>query len=282
MRFAPGDPALLMAGGSGIPPKQIEAIREAYGINRPILVQFAQYMRGFFRGDLGDSFRGHMTVTSLLAYAIPYSLILGPAVWVFSTVVSFFLGLAAATHRNSAIDLVVIGIAGVGRGLPEFWFGILLMLIFSVQLGWLPSFGSGTFAHILLPLMTMSVQLVSLMTRVTRDAVLDVIQMDYVRTAYAKGLKDSFVLWKHVVRNALIPVVTVMGLRLGALLGAGMVVTETIFNWPGVGNLLLRSILAQDYPTIQGCMIVIASAFLIVNLVVDLLYVLINPKIQYS
>ena len=130
--------------------------------------------------------------------------------------------------------------------------------------------------------MTISVQLISLLSRVTRDSILEIIDLDYTRTAYAKGLSERVVLWKHVVRNALIPVVTIMGLRLGALLGAGMVITETIFNWPGIGNLLLRSVQAQDYPTVQGCMILIAAAFLVLNLAVDLLYVVINPRIQYS
>ena len=281
IRLAPGDPAMMIAG-EGVSLEQIEAVRLEYGLDKPIFYQYYVYMTSLFRGDLGRSFRGRVPVIKLLTRAVPATLELGIAAWVFSSIVGFILGLIAASYRNSVIDVAIIGIAGFGRGLPEFWFAILLMMMSAVKLRWVPAFGRGSISHLILPLLTMSVQLISLMIRITRDSVLDVEGMDYVRTAWAKGLRGVVVLWKHVVRNALIPITTLMGLRLASLLGAGMVITETIFNWPGVGNLLLKSIMSQDYPTIQGCMLLIVAGFLILNFLVDLLYLVIDPRISYT
>jgi peptide/nickel transport system permease protein/oligopeptide transport system permease protein len=281
IRLAPGDPALLIAG-QGIAPEQIEAIRKEYGLDKPILYQYGVYMASLFQGNLGRSLRGRVPVSEMLMRAIPATLELGLASWLVSSIVGFSLGLLAAVYRNSIADVIIIAFAGLGRGLPEFWFAILLMMVLAVRLHWLPAFGRGGLSHLVLPTLTMSIQLISLMIRISRDSILDTEGMDYVLTAWAKGLRGFIILWKHIVRNALIPIVTVMGLRLASLLGAGMVITETIFNWPGVGNLLLKSVMAQDYPTIQGCMLLIAATFLLVNFAVDMLYLLIDPRIKYS
>jgi len=280
LRFAPGDPAMLI-GGDGVGPEQIALVRHEFGLDRPILLQYGEFLSELFQGRLGRSLTGRVPVVALISKALPKTLLLAFSAWILSTAIALSLGLYAASHRNSVGDLIAVGIAGIGRGLPDFWVAIMLLMVFAVRLRWLPVLG-GSITHMILPTITISIQVISLTLRIVRDSLLEVLGMDYIRTARSKGLPERTVILKHAFRNALIPVVTVLGLRLASLIGAGMVVTETIFNWPGFGNLFLRSIQIQDYPTVQGCMIVVAGIFLVLNLAVDVIYVTIDPRVTYK
>ncbi|WP_243030657.1 nickel ABC transporter permease [Thermus altitudinis] len=280
VRLAPGDPAVLLAGEFATP-ETLEAIRARYGLDRPLPEQFLIYLGALLQGDLGESARSRRPVLEEIKTYFPNTVELASAAILVALLTGIPLGILAALRPGSGLDLGVMVLALIGVSMPVFWFGLLAILIFSVQLGWFPVAGKGTLAHLVLPAITLGVNATALLARMTRGALLEVLSQDYIRTARAKGLAERVVVFKHALRNALIPVVTVAGLEFGSLL-AGAVITETIFAWPGLGQLLVGSILARDYPVVQGAVLLVATTFILVNLLVDLLYAWIDPRVRYD
>lgn len=280
VRLAPGDPAVLLAGEFA-DAATIERIRVRFGLDRSPLEQFGRFIGGIVQGDLGRSTRTERLVTQDLATYFPNTLELALGAIVVALAIGIPAGVLSAVRPNGPIDFAVTTVALLGVSMPVFWFGLLAILIFSVQLGWFPVAGRGTLAHLVLPAITLGVSSTAIIARMTRSSMLEVLNQDLVRTARAKGLKESGVVLKHALRNALVPVVTVIGLQFGALL-AGAVITETVFTWPGIGRLLVDSIRARDYPVVQGAVLLIAVSFVVVNLVVDLVYGFIDPRIRYE
>ena len=280
VRLAPGDPALLLAGEFATT-ETIELIRERLGLNRSLPEQFVRFVGGVARGDLGRSTRSNRLVTADLADFFPNTIELALGAIFVALLLGIPAGIIAALRPNSPIDLAVMIGALIGVSMPVFWFGLLAILIFSVELGWFPVAGRGSLRHLVLPAITLGISSMAIIARMTRSSMLEVLNQDYIRTARAKGLFDRGVVLKHALRNALVPVVTVVGLQFGALL-AGAVITETVFTWPGIGRLLVESIRARDYPVVQGAVLLIATTFIVVNLVVDLVYGFIDPRIRYD
>ncbi len=280
VRLAPGDPAVMLAGEMA-DAETVERIRERFGLNDSPAVQFQRFISGVAQGDLGRSTRTNRLVTEDLADYFPNTLELALAAIVFALVVGIGLGIASALKPNTWVDALAMILALIGVSMPTFWFGLLAIMYFSVELQWFPVAGRGTLAHLVLPAITLGVSSTGIIARMTRSAMLEVLGQDFIRTARAKGAKQSTVVGKHALRNALIPVITVGGLEFGSLL-AGAVITETVFTWPGIGRLLVQSILARDYPVVQGAVLLIAISFIVVNLLVDLLYGLVDPRIRYD
>jgi peptide/nickel transport system permease protein/oligopeptide transport system permease protein len=280
VRLAPGDPALLLAGEFA-DQATVERVRERFGLDRPMHVQFVAFVGNLAQGDLGRSTRTNRPVVEDLATFFPNTLELALGGILVAILIGIPAGVISAVRRNTWVDAVVTFLALLGVSMPVFWFGLLAILFFSVNLGWFPVAGRGTLAHLVLPAITLGVSSTAIIARMTRSSMLEVLDQDYVRTARAKGVVRSSVVVKHALRNALVPVVTVGGLEFGRLM-AGAVLTETVFTWPGIGRLLVDSILARDYPVVQGAVLVIATAFIVVNLLVDLVYGLIDPRIRYE
>lgn len=280
VRLAPGDPAVLLAGEFASP-EVIERARERFGLDRSLPEQFARFVGGLVQGDLGRSTRTNRLVTDDLANYFPNTLEMAFAAILVALVVGVPAGVISALRPNGPLDFGVTFVALLGVSMPVFWFGLLAILIFSVQLGWFPVAGRGTLAHLVLPAITLGLSSTAIIARMTRSSMLEVLNQDFVRTARAKGLRESQVVVKHALRNAFVPVVTVIGLQFGALL-AGAVITETVFTWPGIGRLLVDSIRARDYPVVQGAVLLIAVSFVLVNLIVDLIYGFIDPRIRYD
>ena len=280
VRLAPGDPAILLAGEFATP-ETLEAIRTRYGLDRPLPEQFALYLGALLQGDLGESARSRRPVLEELKTYFPNTVVLATAAILVALATGIPLGILAALRQGSWLDLGVMVLALLGVSMPVFWFGLLAILIFSVELGWFPVAGTGTLAHLVLPAVTLGINATALLARMTRGTLVEVLSQDYIRTARAKGLAERVVIFKHALRNALIPVVTVAGLEFGSLL-AGAVITETIFAWPGLGQLLVGSILSRDYPVVQGAVLLVAFTFTLVNLMVDLLYAWIDPRVRYD
>ena len=275
-----GDPALLMLSPD-TPPEQVEAFRERMGFDDPLPVQYARFVGNAIRGDLGESFRFREPSLELVLERLPATLQLALYSVLLATLIGIPLGVLSATQKGGPLDTIVRTLFYVGQGIPPFFLGLVLMVVFSIQLGVLPSAGRGTFAQLVMPVLTLTVFLLASIARLTRGGMVQVLQSDYVRTARAKGLPARSVLYKHAVRNTLIPVVTMLGLQFGHLLG-GAVVTETIFAWPGVGRLVVDAIDNRDYPVVQAAMLVIVTLFVLVNLLVDLTYGLLDPRIRYE
>lgn len=280
VRLAPGDPAQLLAGEFA-DAATVERIRERFGLNDSMPVQFQRFVTGAVQGDLGRSTRTGRLVTEDLADYFPNTIELASAAILFAIVVGILLGVVSALNPNSWVDALAMILALIGVSMPTFWFGLLAIRFFAVDLPWFPVAGRGTFAHLVLPAVTLGFSSTGIIARMTRSALLEVLGQDYVRTARAKGGPPRMVIFKHALRNALVPVLTVAGLEFGSLL-AGAVITETVFTWPGVGRMLVNSILARDYPVVQGTVLLIAVSFIAVNLIVDLIYGLIDPRIRYD
>jgi peptide/nickel transport system permease protein len=280
VRLAPGDPARMLAGELATA-ETIELIRIKFGLDRPLPEQFFRFVGGVFTGDLGVSTRTERAVTADIATFFPNTLELALGAILVAVLLGIPAGIIAALRPNSPIDLAVMVSALIGVSMPVFWFGLLAILVFSVQLGWFPVAGKGTLRHLVLPSLTLGLSSMAIIARMTRSSMLEVLNQDFIRTARAKGLFGSGVVLKHALRNALVPVVTVIGLQFGSLL-AGAVITETVFTWPGIGGLLVVSILARDYPVVQGAVLLIAVSFILVNLLVDLIYGFIDPRIRYD
>ncbi len=280
VRLLPGDPAATMAGVHATQ-EMVDRVRRDLGLDQPIHLQYVQFMAGLVRGDLGRSIRTGQPVVSEVWQRLLPTLELTAASLLLASVFGIVAGLISASRPYSLFDYTSMVAALVGISAPVFWLGLMLMLLFSVQLGWLPAAGRGTLAHLLLPAVTLAANSVALIARFTRSTMLEVMRQDYVSTARAKGLHEYTVVVRHAFRNALIPVITIVGLRFGTLL-SGAVLTETVFAWPGVGRLMVDSILARDYPVVQGAVLMVAGSFVAINLVVDLLYSVVNPRVQYG
>lgn len=280
VRLAPGDPAQLLAG-EFVTPETLADIRQRFGLDQPWHVQLGLYVLNVVRGDLGESVRTRKPVTYELSQYFPNTLKLTLGAMLVALFIGIPAGIIAAIRPGTIFDLVAMLGALIGVSMPVFWFGLMAILIFSVELGWFPVAGTGTLWHLVLPAITLSTGTTAILARMTRSAMLEVLSQDYIRTARAKGLNQRMVIFKHALRNALIPVVTVAGLQFGTLL-EGAVITETVFAWPGIGQLLVGSILARDYPVVQGAVLLIAVAFILINLLVDLLYSTIDPRIRYD
>lgn len=275
-----GDPIeLLLPPAAGI--DQIEAMRAQLGLDRPWYVQYGKFLRSALRGDLGTSFYFHEPAIRLVLQRLPASLELVIWTMIVSTVVAIPLGVVAAARPNSWIDRSVLVGSLVGISAPTFWIGIVLIALFVVTLKWLPSSGRGGWEHLVLPVATLAFYRVALFVRLVRSGMLDVLGQDYIRTARAKGLYERAVFYRHALKNTLIPFVTIGGIQMGGLI-AFAIVTEKIFAWPGMGRLLLISIERLDYPVVVAYAIVTAGLFVVINLTVDLLYALIDPRIRYE
>lgn len=280
LRLAPGDPVLLLLAESA-GPEQIAAARAKWGLDKPIYVQYGVFLNHALHGDLGDSLFFQEPALSVLLERMPATLQLSAVALLFSLSVAIPVGILSALKRDTFWDYLGTNIAMLGQAIPPYWLGIMLILIFAVNLRWLPTSGRGTWRHLVLPAITLGSVLMALVTRLVRSGMLDVLSEDYVRTARAKGLRERTVIVRHALRNILIPLVTVIGLQLGALFG-GAVITESIFAWPGVGRLALQAISARDYPLVQASVLVISVIYVFLNLAVDLLYVYLDPRIRYQ
>ena len=278
LRLAPGDPVSLLLVESASP-EQIADAKAKWGLDKPIPVQYAVFLGRALQGDLGDSLFFQEPAIEVLMERMPATLQLSAAALLFSLSVAIPIGLLSALKRDTFWDYLGTGLAMLGQAIPPYWLGIMLILVFSVALGWFPTSGRGTLSHLVLPAITLGSVLMALVARLVRSGMLDVMNEDYVRTARAKGLRERAVIIRHALRNILIPLVTVVGLQLGALFG-GAVITESIFAWPGVGRLALQSINARDYPMVQAAVLVISVVYVFLNLAVDLLYVYLDPRIR--
>ncbi len=279
LHLAPGDPARLMAGVDASQ-EDVDMLRHKFGLDRPLPVQYAMFVKGLFTGEL-MSLRFESPAMEIILPKLKNTLILACASIVVAVVLGVTAGVLSATHRKSWIDYAATILSLFGISMPVFWWGLLLMLLFSVKLMWLPSGGMGTFRHIILPAVVLGTASTGIIARMTRSSMLDVLRQDYITTAAAKGLTRRLVVNRHALRNALIPTVTVVGLQFGQLL-AGAVLTETVFTWPGIGRLLVTSILARDLPVVQAALVIIALLFVFVNLAVDILYAVLDPRIRYN
>lgn len=259
--------------------EQVEALRQQMRLDDPIVLQYWHFATSALQGDLGRSIYTREPVLWLILERMPATLELAIAALLLSLIVALPIGVLAAVKRGSWLDTISMSVALFGLSMPHFWLGIMFIMLFSVQLGWLPTSGRGTWAQLVMPSLALGVSLIALFARLTRSAMLEVLSQDYVRTARAKGLGEVLVVGKHALRNALIPLVTVIGMEFGFLLG-GAVIIETVFAWPGVGRLIVQSILDRDYPVVQAAVMLLAIVFVVVNLVVDLLYAWLDPNIS--
>jgi ABC-type dipeptide/oligopeptide/nickel transport system permease component len=278
IHLVPGDPILQMLG-EGAAATDIQAARHAYGLDVPLGQQYIHYWTGVLHGDLGQSVRLGQSVSKLIAQRYPYTLQLTLGALLVAVMLSIPAGVRSARRRNLWDDRALSVISLFGLSFPNFALGPILILFFAIQLGWLPVSGSGTVAHLVLPAITMGGALAAILTRMVRTSMLEELGQDYIRTARAKGLSETVVVYRHALRNAMIPIITVLGLQFGALL-AGTIVTETIFSWPGLGRLTIQAISNRDYYLVQGCILAIGLTYVAVNFLTDLLYSAVNPRIR--
>jgi len=278
IHLVPGDPVQQMLG-EGAASADVEAARHAYGLDVPLGRQYVNYWKGVLHGDLGKSLRFERPVGALIRERYPYTLLLTLAALAVALALSIPAGVRSARHRNRWDDRLLGFLSLLGLSFPNFALGPVLILIFAIYLGLLPVSGSGTWAHLVLPAITMGGALAAILTRMVRTAMLEELGQDYIRTARAKGLSERAVVYRHALRNALLPVLTVVGLQFGALL-AGAIVTETIFSWPGIGRLTLTAIGTRDYYLVEGCILAIGLTYVAVNFLTDLTYSLVNPRIR--
>jgi ABC-type dipeptide/oligopeptide/nickel transport system permease component len=278
IHFVPGDPIQQMLG-EGAASADIEAARHAYGLDVPLGTQYLNYWKGVLHGDLGPSLRFNQAVSSLIAQRYPYTLELTLASLLVAIALAIPAGVRSARHRNQWDDRWLSVVSLFGLSFPNFALGPVLILLFSIELGLLPVSGSGSWLHLVLPATTMGGALAAILTRMVRTSMLEELGQDYIRTARAKGLPESTVVYRHALRNAMIPIVTVLGLQFGALL-AGAIVTETIFSWPGIGRLTVQAIANRDYYLVQGCILAIGLTYVAVNFLTDFVYSIVNPRIR--
>jgi ABC-type dipeptide/oligopeptide/nickel transport system permease component len=278
IHLVPGDPILQMLG-EGAPAADIAATRHAYGLDVPLGKQYLHYWNGVLQGDLGPSLRFNQNVTSLILHRYPYTLQLTLAALLVAILISIPAGVRSAQRRGKWDDKLLSVVSLFGLSFPNFALGPILILFFAIKLGWLPVSGSGTLANLVLPAITMGGALAAILTRMVRTSMLEELGQDYIRTARAKGLPERTVVYRHALRNAMLPVLTVLGLQFGALL-AGAIVTEKIFSWPGIGRLTVDAIGNRDYFLVQGCILAIGLTYVAVNFLTDLLYSVANPRIR--
>jgi ABC-type dipeptide/oligopeptide/nickel transport system permease component len=278
IHLVPGDPIQQMLG-EGVPVADLQAARHAYGLDLPLSQQYMNYWKGVVHGNLGVSLRYNQSVAKLLGQRYPYTLQLTLAALLVAILLSIPAGVHSARRRNDWDDRTISVVSLFGLSFPNFALGPILILLLSIKLGWLPVSGAGSFAHIVLPAVTMGSALAAILTRMVRTSMLEELSQDYIRTARAKGLNETAVVYRHALRNAMIPVITVLGLQFGALL-AGAIVTEKIFSWPGIGRLTIDAISNRDYYVVQGCILAIGLTYVAVNLLTDMVYSLLNPRIR--
>lgn len=278
MFFTPGDPAKIMLGERA-PAEEVALLRTEMGLDDPFIVQFFNFVKNALRGDLGRSLVTKQAVAKEIWARFPATLQLSAAAVLIAVLMGIPIGIISATKQYSAFDMIAMVIALLGVSMPNFWQGMMMILLFSITFRILPSGGYGTFAHLIMPALTIGTSAAAVITRMTRSSMLEVVRQDYIRTARAKGLSERVVINRHALKNALIPIVTVIGLQFGALLG-GAVLTESIFSWPGVGRFMVDAIRTKDFPSVQGGVLMLALAFSVVNLVVDILYAFIDPRIK--
>lgn len=289
LRLAPGDPAMLLAGPTATP-EVIESIRQTYGLDRPLVIQYVTWLRLVAAGNLGESIFTQRPVLDEILDKLQNTAVLALGAFAISTTLGLLLGGLAAARPRSVVDRLCMLASLFGASMPSFWIGLMLIIALSGSLRWFPAQGMVSPAgggirdvvwHLVLPAVTLALPAMALVTRLARSALLDVLRQDYVRSARAKGLREARVFWRHALRNALIPIVTVLGAQIGVFL-AGAVIVEFIFSWPGLGALIVSGISARDYPLVQGATLFIALIFVLVNLAVDLLYPVIDPRIRYG
>jgi peptide/nickel transport system permease protein/oligopeptide transport system permease protein len=273
----PGDPVTLMLGDAATP-EMVSKITRQLGLDKPLPVRYAEYLWNLLHGNMGHSIREMAPVSRLIGVAWPRTLELTTVAMILTLLVGLPLGIVSGASPGSLLDHVSRVGSLLGLCMPVFWTGLLLMFVFSFQLGWLPVGGTGTWQHLILPAFTMAAYTVATLARMTRSSLMEVMGEDYIRTARAKGLANVAVVLLHALRNALIPIVTVFGMQVGQLMG-GAILTETVFAWPGLGRLMVGAILDRDYPLLQGTILVFAAAYILINLIVDLSYGLIDPQV---
>jgi len=278
IHLVPGDPILQMLG-EGVPAADLQAARHAYGLDLPLSQQYLNYWKGVVHGNLGLSLRYNQSVSKLLVQRYPYTLKLTLSALLVAVLLSIPAGVRSARRRNEWDDRTISVVSLFGLSFPNFALGPILILLFSIKMGWLPVSGSGSIANLVLPAITMGGALAAILTRMVRTSMLEELNQDYVRTARAKGLSETRVVYRHALRNAMIPVITVLGLQFGALL-AGAIVTEKIFSWPGIGRLTIDAISNRDYYVVQGCILAIGLTYIAVNFMTDLVYSILNPRIR--
>lgn len=280
IHLIPGDPVEVMLGETASVADK-EELRRSLGLDRPLLTQYSGFLTSLARGDLGASLHEPGSVSDLILARIPATGELTICAMAIAVLVAFPLALLAAVHKGSWIDRAALLFSLLGLSMPNFWIGPILMIVFSIQLGWLPVSGRGGLEHLFLPSLTLGMALAAILTRILRASLLQIVQQDFVQAARAKGLSEQRLWLKHILRNALLSVVTIMGLQFGALL-AGSIITETVFAWPGIGRLMVQAIQTRDYPLVQGCVLVIATSYVLVNFLTDMIYPLIDPRISYG
>ncbi|HYZ63396.1 MAG TPA: ABC transporter permease [Acetobacteraceae bacterium] len=278
MRLVPGDPVLLMLQGTPVSDAALEAARAKLGVDRPILVQYASFLAGAVRGDFGDSFRSRQPVSSLIAAEFPYTLQLALGGFLVGLLLGTVLGVIAGVRPGGWIDTVCMTAALAGLSLPSFWIAMLLIQVFATQLGWVPVLGTGLDA-LILPSISLGLFVAGGLARLIRNSIIEAMSQDYIRTARAKGLSSVRVVAKHAMRNALIPPITLLGIQFAILIG-GAVVTETVFARPGIGRLLVLAVLEKDFPVVQGVVALTTAAYVLINVAIDILYGIIDPRVS--
>ncbi len=280
LRALPGDPAQVIAGELATQ-QEVERIRTQLGLDQPVYMQYAKFMWRLVQFDLGTSTRTQYPVTQEIAPRLLNTVILAVAAMILACLLGIPAGIVAAVKPYTPMDMVVTALALFGMSMPAFWLGLMLIIIFSVKLKLLPVGGSGGFVYLILPAITLAAYLLASIARNTRSAMMEVLAQDYITTARSKGVREKMVIIRHALKNSFIPVITVIGLQFGSLLG-GTVLTETVFAWPGLGRLLVSSMLARDYPVIQGAILIFALLFVLTNLIVDMLYAYFDPRVRYE
>ena len=281
MYLLPGDPASAMLAKSGASAEQIAELREDMGLDSPFHVQYLRYLGNVLQGDLGRSIVSQEPVLNLLLSRLPTTLELVFAALIVAVPVGTLFGVVAAVRKDQWIDRALVAFSSIGVSVPAFWLGLMLILVFSVYLGWLPAFGASGIAHLVLPAGVLAFNAIGTVMRTARTSMLDVLRQDYIRTAWAKGLTKPAILYRHALRNALVPVVTIIGLQFGWLV-SGSFIVEAVFSRQGIGLLFINSILERDFPVVQGAVLLAAVMYVVLNLVIDLLYVIVDPRIRYD
>ncbi|MGH2687632.1 MAG: nickel ABC transporter permease [Actinomycetota bacterium] len=283
LRVIPGDPVQAMVDqrGVGVDEATVRSIREHFGLDRPLPAQYVKFVADAARGDFGRSFATRQPATRELLARLPATARLATAAMALAVLAGIPLGMLAAARRHTWVDSASMVTALSGLSMPVFWLALIMQYVLSVRLGVLPASGYGGWRNLVMPAVALSAAPAAVIARITRSAMLEVIGSDYITTARAKGLSERVVIWRHALRNALVPVLTILGLQIGGLL-SGAVITESIFNWPGVGRLLLDSMLRRDFPVVQGGVVLVAVVFALVNLLTDLVYAVVDPRIRYS
>ncbi|MED4750622.1 nickel ABC transporter permease [Brevibacillus choshinensis] len=280
IHLIPGDPVRIMLGEKATK-ERVEQLREQMGLNKPLVVQYVNYATGVLNGDLGTSLKTSRPVSMEIAQRFPATLKMALSGIVVAIVAGVIMGILAAKYKDTYIDYAIMSMATLGMSLPSFWLGLLVIMVFAVKLGWFPVAGGTGVKDLIMPALTLGVLLSTTISRLTRSGMVEVLSNDYIRTARAKGMGEGIVLFRHAFRNVMIPVVAVVGLQMAALLG-GAVIVEQVFNWPGIGTLAIEAISSRDFPMIQGIILFMGAIYVIVNICVDLLYAVLDPRIDYS